>query len=126
MPYTACEDILKTLKSVSSTHSAAALSSALLHRAAALNGGESHALRQGRARGLVHTQGSLPTKILDGVWICCAQAVPVFWLLLLLLPQAASNAKNNNGAQKSKLYVAEAFADQGPILKRFRCRAQGR
>jgi hypothetical protein len=40
--------------------------------------------------------------------------------------QAAANAKNNNGAQKSKLVVAECFADQGPILKRFRCRAQGR
>jgi large subunit ribosomal protein L22 len=43
-----------------------------------------------------------------------------------VLLQAAANAKNNNGAAKSKLYVAEAFADQGPILKRFRCRAQGR
>lgn len=42
------------------------------------------------------------------------------------VPQAAANAKNNNGAQKSKLVVAECFADQGPILKRFRCRAQGR
>lgn len=47
-------------------------------------------------------------------------------IAVALLLQAASNAKNNNGAQKSKLYVAEAFADQGPILKRFRCRAQGR
>jgi len=47
-------------------------------------------------------------------------------LLSACRTQAAANAKNNNGAQKSKLYVAEAFADQGPILKRFRCRAQGR
>jgi large subunit ribosomal protein L22 len=46
--------------------------------------------------------------------------------ILKTLKSAAANAKNNNGAMKSSLYVAEAFADQGPILKRFRCRAQGR
>ncbi|KAF8066253.1 ERY2 [Scenedesmus sp. PABB004] len=46
--------------------------------------------------------------------------------ILKALKSAAANAKNNEGAQKSKLVVAEAFADQGPILKRFRCRAQGR
>eukprot|EP00879_Flechtneria_rotunda_P002050 GHRR01002229.1.p1 GENE.GHRR01002229.1~~GHRR01002229.1.p1 ORF type:complete len:164 (+),score=39.32 GHRR01002229.1:160-651(+) len=46
--------------------------------------------------------------------------------ILKALKSAAANAKNNAGAQKSKLYVAECFADQGPVLKRFRCRAQGR
>eukprot|EP00775_Hariotina_reticulata_P002691 gene2691-2991_t len=46
--------------------------------------------------------------------------------ILKALKSAAANAKNNEGAQKSKLVVAECFADQGPILKRFRCRAQGR
>eukprot|EP00878_Enallax_costatus_P027871 GHUV01030055.1.p1 GENE.GHUV01030055.1~~GHUV01030055.1.p1 ORF type:complete len:164 (+),score=47.32 GHUV01030055.1:102-593(+) len=46
--------------------------------------------------------------------------------ILRALKSAAANAKNNNGAQKSQLVVAECFADQGPILKRFRCRAQGR
>jgi large subunit ribosomal protein L22 len=42
------------------------------------------------------------------------------------LLQAAANAANNNGASKMNLVVAEAMADAGPILKRFRCRAQGR
>jgi len=46
--------------------------------------------------------------------------------ILRTLKSAAANASKNNGASKYKLYVAEAFADQGPILKRFRCRAQGR
>ncbi len=40
--------------------------------------------------------------------------------------QAGANAKNNQGAQKSKLYVAECFADGGPQLKRARPRAKGR
>ena len=40
--------------------------------------------------------------------------------------QAAANAKENAKASKAKLVVAEAYADGGPILKRFRPRAQGR
>lgn len=40
--------------------------------------------------------------------------------------QAASNAKHNEGALKSKLYVSECFADQGPYMKRARPRAKGR
>ena len=40
--------------------------------------------------------------------------------------QAAANAKENAKASKAKLVVAEAYADQGRILKRFRPRAQGR
>ena len=47
-------------------------------------------------------------------------------LNLLYLLQAAANAKNNQGALKTKLVVAECFADGGPQLKRARPRAQGR
>lgn len=43
-----------------------------------------------------------------------------------VLVSAAANAKHNQGALKAKLVVSEAFADQGPWLKRFRPRAQGR
>jgi large subunit ribosomal protein L22 len=42
------------------------------------------------------------------------------------LKSAAANAKENAGASKAKLVVGEAFADQGPHMRRFRCRAQGR
>jgi len=38
---------------------------------------------------------------------------------------AAANAQNNLNVDKEKLYVSEAFADQGPVLRRFRPRAQG-
>ena len=46
--------------------------------------------------------------------------------VLATLISAASNAKNNNGMSKAKLYVSECFADQAGQLKRFRPRAKGR
>ena len=42
------------------------------------------------------------------------------------LLSAAANAKNNQGMKKKDLVVSECFADEGPVLKRFRPRAQGR
>lgn len=47
-------------------------------------------------------------------------------LLLKLMKSAESNAVNNNGLDRDVLYVAEAYADQGPTLKRIMPRAQGR
>lgn len=47
-------------------------------------------------------------------------------LLLKLLKSAESNAVNNNGLNRDGLYVVEAFANQGPTLKRIMPRAQGR
>ena len=43
-----------------------------------------------------------------------------------VLESAVANAENNNGLDVSKLYVQEAYATQGPKLKRIRARAQGR
>ena len=43
-----------------------------------------------------------------------------------LLDSAIANAENNQGMLRDDLFVAETFADQGPTLKRFRPRAQGR
>jgi large subunit ribosomal protein L22 len=47
-------------------------------------------------------------------------------LLLKLLESAMANAENNNNMDVAKLYVAECFVCQGPILKRIRPRAHGR
>lgn len=47
-------------------------------------------------------------------------------ILLKLLKSAESNASNNNGMNRDDLFVAEAFASQGPTLKRIMPRAQGR
>jgi large subunit ribosomal protein L22 len=46
--------------------------------------------------------------------------------ILQVLQSAASNAQNNKGLMKNELIVSKAYADQGPILKRFRPRSQGR
>ena len=43
-----------------------------------------------------------------------------------LLNSAIANAENNLGLDRENLYVAEVYANQGPTLKRYRPRAQGR
>ena len=47
-------------------------------------------------------------------------------LMLKLLKSAVSNAENNHNMDPEKLYVSQTYANPGPILKRFRPRAQGR
>ena len=46
--------------------------------------------------------------------------------ILKVLRSAVANAEHNNGLDPVSLYISEAYADQGPVLKRFRPRAQGR
>lgn len=43
-----------------------------------------------------------------------------------VLNSAIANAEHNYEMDVNKLFVAEAFADEGATLKRFRPRAQGR
>ena len=43
-----------------------------------------------------------------------------------VLASAAANAENNHDLALEDLFVAEATANEGPTLKRFRPRAQGR
>jgi large subunit ribosomal protein L22 len=43
-----------------------------------------------------------------------------------LLKSAVANAENNNNMDVDKLYISEAYATQGPTLKRFMARAMGR
>ncbi len=47
-------------------------------------------------------------------------------VMIKLLKSAVANAENNFEMDPEKLYVSEAYANPGPILKRFRPRAQGR
>jgi large subunit ribosomal protein L22 len=51
-----------------------------------------------------------------------AASTPVY----KVLASAMANAEHNNGIDPDTLYVAEAYVDEGPTLKRFRPRAQGR
>ena len=43
-----------------------------------------------------------------------------------VLDSAIANAEHNNALDADMLYVAEAYAGEGPTLKRFRARARGR
>ena len=43
-----------------------------------------------------------------------------------LLKSAIANAENNNGMDRSKLFIEECYASNGPIMKRIHPRAQGR
>jgi large subunit ribosomal protein L22 len=43
-----------------------------------------------------------------------------------VLASAAANAENNHDLAADELVVAEAIANEGPTIKRFRPRAQGR
>ena len=47
-------------------------------------------------------------------------------ILEKLLKSAIANAVNNHSMDETKLYVAEAYANQGPTMKRIMPRAQGR
>ncbi len=46
--------------------------------------------------------------------------------ILKVLRSAVANAEHNDGLDPSTLVISSAFADQGPKLRRFRPRAQGR
>ena len=46
--------------------------------------------------------------------------------ILKCLDSAVANAEHNLALDGDELYVYEAFADEGPTLKRFRPRARGR
>ncbi|VEH04980.1 50S ribosomal protein L22 [Corynebacterium kutscheri] len=43
-----------------------------------------------------------------------------------VVASAAANAENNFGLDRRGLVISEAFADEGPTMRRFQPRAQGR
>ena len=47
-------------------------------------------------------------------------------LLIKLLKSAVANAENNNGMDRSKLFIEECYASNGPIMKRIRPMSHGR
>jgi large subunit ribosomal protein L22 len=46
--------------------------------------------------------------------------------IIKVLDSAVANAEHNFALDADELFVAEAFADEGPTLKRWRPRARGR
>ena len=51
---------------------------------------------------------------------------PAAALVAKVVHSAAANAENNLMLNPSRLRVVAAYADQGPVLKRYRARARGR
>jgi large subunit ribosomal protein L22 len=47
-------------------------------------------------------------------------------VLQKVLQSAVSNAESNHGIAEERLYVKAAYADGGPVMKRWRARARGR
>ena len=47
-------------------------------------------------------------------------------VLQKVLQSAVSNAESNHGIAEERLYVKAAYADSGPVMKRWRARARGR
>ena len=43
-----------------------------------------------------------------------------------VLNSAVANAQNNHDMNKGELFIKQGYVDEGPVLKRFRARAQGR
>lgn len=46
--------------------------------------------------------------------------------IIKVLRSAVANAEHNQDLEATNLYISKAFADDGPTLKRYRPRAQGR
>nr|YP_008965698.1 chloroplast 50S ribosomal protein L22 [Porphyridium purpureum]ATJ02897.1 50S ribosomal protein L22 [Porphyridium purpureum]BAO23674.1 chloroplast 50S ribosomal protein L22 [Porphyridium purpureum] len=46
--------------------------------------------------------------------------------ILETVKSASANAEHNHGLNKEDLYITKAYADKGPVMKRFQPRAQGR
>jgi large subunit ribosomal protein L22 len=77
-----------------------------------------------KARRVINLVRGLPAKEALTVLQFAPQAasVPVY----KVLASAIANAENNERLDGDSLLVAEAYVDEGPTLKRFRPRAQGR
>src|SRR5258706_1652021 len=77
-----------------------------------------------KARRVVNLVRGMPAKDALTVLQFATQAAsePVY----KVLASAIANAENNERLDPDSLLVSEAFVDEGPTLKRFRPRAQGR
>ena len=77
-----------------------------------------------KARRVINLVRGLPAKEALTVLQFAPQAAsePVY----KVLASAIANAENNERLDPDSLLVSEAYVDEGPTLKRFRPRAQGR
>lgn len=88
------------------------------------------------AKAMARTVRVSPRKsrlVLDNIRKSVADAIAILTftpnkaagIILKVLNSAVANAENNFGLEKANLVVSEAFANEGPTMKRFRPRAKG-
>ena len=64
-------------------------------------------------------------NVADAIVILKFTAIKAARIVEKTLNSAIANAENNFGLEKANLVVSEAFANEGPTMKRFRPRAKG-
>lgn len=78
------------------------------------------------------TKAKIVLDLIKGKDVTTARAILTYSpryaasVALKVLNSAIANAENNLGLDVENLYVEEAYAGDGPIMKRIRPRAQGR
>jgi large subunit ribosomal protein L22 len=77
-----------------------------------------------KARRVVELIRNLPARQAQSVLAFAPQAAAE--QVGKVLASAIANAEHNNGLDPESLFVSAAYVDEGPTLKRFRPRAQGR
>src|SRR5215468_5902580 len=77
-----------------------------------------------KARRVVNLVRGLPAK--DALTVLKFAPQAASEQVYKVLASAIANAENNERLDPDSLLVSEAFVDEGPTLKRFRARAQGR
>jgi len=70
-----------------------------------------------------HIRGRSVPEARAGPAVTSREAAQV---LQKVLQSAVSNAESNHGIAEERLYVKAAYADSGPVMKRWRARARGR
>lgn len=65
-------------------------------------------------------------KVSEAVAICENTPHDSAKVILKVINSATANAEHNMGLNRDDLYVAECYANPGPILKRMMTRARGR
>lgn len=100
---------------------------------------ERKALGIGKDQGIAHkryvrispSKVNIVMRLIRGKSLAEARAILMYTpkaaspLILEVLNSAAANAVNNNDLSEDDLYVAECYANEGPIMKRWRPRARG-
>ncbi len=65
-------------------------------------------------------------KVDEALTVLCFSKKAVSRDITKILKSAVANAENTKNLDVDRLYVKEAFVDQGPTLKRMHARAMGR